>query len=782
MTFTVESKSQLAKLMATENLTIQHQKIQTAKFDPTNRVLYLPVWQNMTGVMYDLLTGHEVGHARWTPAEGWHNVASDKTKGKYYKNFLNVVEDARIEKKIQRKYPGLRLSFRDAYAELNKRDFFGIGNRDINKLAFIERLNLYTKSQYTSKIDFSPEESKFIERIQKLESWDDVIALTDEIYAYSKDEQFDKSMEEFQKYKQDLFDNYNLEDDYDLDGDDYDSEDYDDGDEQENGNQNNQDDYDSKNEGSSSKGDLNEGDDSEESEESSNTEFNRYKESAPSKDTFEPKCETDESFRNNESMLLDESCKEYVYVNVPTPNYKQIITPAKRVQGLLSEFYQDRVKEMYLTEAAIKEAVSDFKTKNDRYISLLAKEFEMRKAAKSYSKSKISDTGDIDINKLSTYKFDDNIFRKMMIVPKGKSHGLILLLDRSGSMHENMAGSIEQILVLSMFCRKVNIPFIVYGFGDCTTSKHIDMNTSNTGERLLPCFSSNLGELAFRELYLREYLNSKMSNAEFSKSIRNMILLKKSYEDRGWSRFGRPDCENLSNTPMIQAVYAVGGIMKEFRKQNNLDLSSLVIVHDGDADNCSSYIVEQESKNYRTGEPEKRLVWNGMNFRSTNFVLVDNKTKFQKLIKVDEHKSYGELLSDAMFEWFRHTTDSKVFGFFLVPTYRRGSLKNCVFNRFVTSDNKTMEQLRKENYCQSENVLSEAVKELRTEKFLLSHDKKYNSFYLVVGGSELQTENEEIEIDGKVTSSKLKNAFMKFNKKKAVNRVLVSKFIQGIAA
>ena len=135
-----------------------------------------------------------------------------------------------------------------------------------------------------------------------------------------------------------------------------------------------------------------------------------------------------------------------------------------------------------------------------------------------------------------------------------------------------------------------------------------------------------------------------------------------------------------------------------------------------------------------------------------------------------------------MFEWFRHTTDSKVFGFFLVPTYRRGSLKNCVFNRFVTSDNKTMEQLRKENYYESENVLSEAVKELRTEKFLLSHDKKYNSFYLVVGGSELQTENEEIEIDGKVTSSKLKNAFMKFNKKKAVNRVLVSKFIQGIAA
>ncbi len=42
--FTVEQKSQLAKLMATENLTIQHSKIHTAKFDTKNRILYLPIW------------------------------------------------------------------------------------------------------------------------------------------------------------------------------------------------------------------------------------------------------------------------------------------------------------------------------------------------------------------------------------------------------------------------------------------------------------------------------------------------------------------------------------------------------------------------------------------------------------------------------------------------------------------------------------------------------------------------------------------------------------------
>jgi len=85
-----ESKSQLAKLMATENVDVQHQKISTAKFDPKNRVLYLPIWKDMDGALYDLLCGHEVGHALFTPADGWHDAVLDKSKPKNFKNFLNV--------------------------------------------------------------------------------------------------------------------------------------------------------------------------------------------------------------------------------------------------------------------------------------------------------------------------------------------------------------------------------------------------------------------------------------------------------------------------------------------------------------------------------------------------------------------------------------------------------------------------------------------------------------------------------------------------------------------
>ena len=776
MTFTVHQKSQLAKLMATENLSIQHQKIRTAKFDPKNRVLYLPIWQNMSGVMYDLLGGHEVGHALYTPAEGWHDAVVDKTKGKNYKSFLNVVEDARIEKKVQRKYPGLKLSFRDAYAELNKRDFFGLKNREISTMAFIEKLNIYTKSQYTAKISFSSEELNFVNRIQSLESWDDVINFTDEIYAYSKQEQFDMQLHDFEEYS----DPANEPDgDGDADLDDYNEPEENETSEDTEGKSNPQ-----TNEKSEEQSDEGDNDESDEDD----TTGTRDKESTPfSVNQFDPSCQTDENFRNNESMLLDEKCREYLYVTLPKANYDNIITPAKRVQQLLSEYYDRSIKEGILSEEKIKEYVNEFKSKNERYVSLLAKEFEMRKAAKAFSKTKISDTGDIDVNKLSSYKFDDNIFRKVMIVPKGKSHGLILLLDRSGSMSENMAGSIEQILILSMFCRKVNIPFIVYGFGDCVGSNMIDSGLSSRDycKKSRESFDIKLNDLCLNQVFLREYINSKMSNAEYSKALRNMILLKKSYE-RHNSRYyanyiGQPESENLSNTPMNQAIVALAGVMKAFRKQNNLDLSSLVIVHDGDADNCSSYRTMGMRTNWKTDVEEEFEVATMFNANSTNVIITDRQHKYQRQLIGKPESTPSDILTNGILDWFRVTTESKVFGFFLLPSHR-GSVKNAIYNRYVFPDGSDLNQLQRTDSVKKYDEQVRLLKEFRSEKFLISHRPGYDAFYLVAGGSDLITETEEIEVEGKVTTSKLKNAFMKFNKKKAINRVLVSKFIQGIAA
>jgi hypothetical protein len=107
--------------------------------------------------------------------------------------------------------------------------------------------------------------------------------------------------------------------------------------------------------------------------------------------------------------------------------------------------------------------------------------------------------------------------------------------------------------------------------------------------------------------------------------------------------------------------------------------------------------------------------------------------------------------------------------------------KNSIRNRYFFDDGKSLADLRKENAFGYFNTEKNLLKKFKADKFLISNTVGYNSFYLISGGSDLQTEEEQLEITGTVTSNKLKNAFMKMTKKKQVNRVLVSKFIQGMA-
>jgi len=348
MTFTAEQKSQLAKLMATENLTVQHQKIHTAKFDPINRVLYLPIWQNMNGDLYDLLTGHEVGHALYTPADGWHSAATDKSKPASYKNFLNVVEDARIEKKVKRRYPGLKSSFQKAYKELFDRDFFGLHGRSTNDMAFIDRLNIFTKSQYTADwIQFSSKEQKFVTEIESLETWDDVVRLTDSIFEYSKDEQFEMqnydfnyAFDESNEENEDLFDSSMDSPDGTFGSEDSDLKSKSNNNFDSDENTEDQESGDSSEEESKAS-DVNDEDDSK----NKSNKINRNKQSSlTDKDQFAPECVTDEEFRKRENLLLDEKSQPYIYVNIPKYNKKYSITPAKRVIEQIEDFYTPSIQ------------------------------------------------------------------------------------------------------------------------------------------------------------------------------------------------------------------------------------------------------------------------------------------------------------------------------------------------------------------------------------------------------------------------------------------------------
>ena len=178
---TQEVKGTLAKLLATENLTVEHRRVSTAAFDVEKRLLILPIWKTASNTVYDLLVGHEVGHALYTPNEDYDGAS---------KAFVNVLDDARIERMMNVTYPGLRRSFFVGYRELWEQDFFGVKDDDPNTLSLIDRINLYFKGN--PNIPFADEEIVWVKRAEKTVSFQDVVELAKELYEFCANKQEEK--------------------------------------------------------------------------------------------------------------------------------------------------------------------------------------------------------------------------------------------------------------------------------------------------------------------------------------------------------------------------------------------------------------------------------------------------------------------------------------------------------------------------------------------------------------------------------------------------------------
>ena len=267
--------SSLPKLLAKENISIRHGNYQTPWFDIKNRVLGLPLWKDMGKDVYDLFVGHEVGHALETPYEGWHD-SPEKLVG-CPRSYINVVEDARIERKVKSRYPGLVGPFSRAYAKLFDDNFFGTNDIDMSSLRIIDKINLQAKVGAHVELEFNDEEQVFMNRANTTEDFQEVLDLVKDIVAY------DKSLEEDEE--EDNNDDQNEEPNNDSGGND--SEDYDDGG------------YEENEEETDAPGSSDEEDEDEDEEEDSD------EGQTPTKGSEGNVSVTDEAFRNNESSLLD---------------------------------------------------------------------------------------------------------------------------------------------------------------------------------------------------------------------------------------------------------------------------------------------------------------------------------------------------------------------------------------------------------------------------------------------------------------------------------------------
>lgn len=717
-------KSILAKLLATENIEVIHGNFQTAFFDVEKRVLGLPLWTQLDNV-YDLLVGHEVGHALFTPPEGWHD-ADIEVPG-CPRSFLNVVEDIRIEKLIQRKYPGLVASFKRGYKKLDEEDFFGaskypaISPQYVN---LIDRINLKAKLRDLIQVQFSADEAPLVKEAFAVETWEDVLAVCAKLYEWAKENsvKVPPSMPNT--------DNKNME---------YQNESMDPTADQGQQESTQSSDMDNNEEGGSEKMESSK-EAEEEKGEGAGNDVQPEGSSDKSEDSNkglaqangegskggEVTSETDDAFRDNESKLIDQDNKgthTFVANGFTKEQIEDMIVTYKTIKESRENTYSYHTPSENFTKS-----YEAFLEDNKKIVMVMAKEFEMRKAAWRSKRSQTARSGSLDVNKLYAYKYTDDVFKRMTLTPDAKNHGMFMMVDYSGSMQHIMRDVLKQVLVLSMFCKKVNIPFQVWGFTSTdrstTGAKAPYSHVQHEGVRLYQLLSSSLPkgefEVAFKNLYRTSFYAYYHHYMAFSEE------------------------ERMGGTPLDEMLIASHTLIDRFTKQNNIQKTNFILLTDGYGSRINA--ARHENENY-------------CEYKHGGFSINVNG----RIVTTKGKENGRTTLTEALLKSIKKQCNS-VTGYFLAGNRNdfNSGMRNIDLghNEFY----KARQQFLKNKFSSYDNVAG------------------YDRYFILrCDGKSASTDTTEFDVKDNAKKGDITRAFKKHANSKKANRTLAVKFAEMVA-
>jgi len=712
MTVRHEIKSQLAKLLATEDLVVEHKKVETAQFNVHTRVLTLPMWEKASNTVYDLLVGHEVGHALYTPDEDWTE------KVKVPPQFVNIVEDARIEKLMKRRYPGLAKTFFNGYKELADQDFFQIADEKIDEMNLADRVNLWFKiGNFTDILIERGEETEIINQIANTETFPEVLTAAEALYKYCKQKQQEET-----KIQLD-----NLES-------------------KQNGSNQPASDFSDQQEGENDQpeSDASDGAPSSESSQQPNSSVGGEK-------NEEPEVKTMDNLEEALKELVNRDGYENVYLELPQLDLKRIIVPNSEIHNRCRDEWNNFVERMEYTQDIIfgttDTEFNQFKRSAQKEVNYLVKEFECRKAADSYSRASTARTGVLDCTKLHTYKYNEDLFRKVTTLADGKNHGLVFVLDWSGSMCDVMLDTVKQLFNLVWFCKKVAIPFEVYAF----TTDYPLVTYDEQGK-------ANLRELAYKKkdglvqvgewFSMMNLLTSKVNGKTLDEQMKNIFRLATSFGRWTQSSYPVPTGLSLSGTPLNEALIALHQILPKFQKENKLQKVQCVVLTDGEA--CMVKYHREVQRHWEDGP------FMGTSHIGPNAFLRDRKTGNTYSCDVEWHQFTDVLLRNLRDRF----ADINFIGIRVLEGRDAGNFIRRYCGYYGDTYLKTMNSWKK-------------------EKAFTIKSSGYHSYFGLSANALAQ--NSEFDVAEDATKSQIKSAFAKSLKSKKMNKKILGEFVELVA-
>lgn len=601
------AKEGFARLLATENLSVVHDKVETASFDTRNRILTLPIYKEEMGEpLINMFVAHEVSHALYTP-EDWleefpkefqidiDNIEKEiedrpeqVQKFRWFKDLVNIIEDSRIDKMMKKKFPGLRGCYKEGMKEIIEKEIFKykdqkISNDVLKEMGMVDRINMHFKAEHLTA-EFNDEEKELVQIVDKVACFSDVIDAAQKLYEW-----LEKNPEDMAKYQcseatSNIF-----------------------------------------KKGKGEKGDSGKG-------ACSKSTFI----GSDNKGTVQAPHTTQKILDDAVKYINDGNAANREYLMQPGVNLSKAIVPFSEISPLFEPIYKNLA-------VKVESELSAFKRKTKDLISYLFKQFELKRSADEYSRTKLAKTGQIDPNKLKNYLFRDDIFRRIEVVMGGKNHGLIMFVDWSSSMDSIIYETIQQTLALVMFCRMAKIKFQVLAFSSGYSKNQVQWKNSYGC-----CEAGNLA--------LLELISSNMKHRVYTQAFKQLFAYGLAYNLKN---------QNISNeialhgTPLNEAALVASYLVPEFQKRNNIQIMNTIFLTDGDS--------------------------NGINlnrkFRSGGFVYSQKSDPFVYIQDKETKKNY--LLADYVREtnlfvdMLREKTDSNVVCFHL--------LNSCNFDSTLQS-------------------------------------------------------------------------------------------------
>jgi len=703
-----EIKSQLAKLLATEDIVVEHKQVTSAQFNVRTRVLILPLWEKASHAVYDMLVGHEVGHALFTPDEDWwvdHDVPQQ---------IVNVVEDARIEKLMKRKYMGIAKSFYKGYNELYEQDFFELDGEDITQFNLADRANLYFKVGSFLPLAFSPTEKQIIDLINDCETFTDTLSAAEALYNFCKQEQEKDSQEMEMEAQQDAL--ADIENSGDLSIDD----------------------------ASDNTSPVSDTDSS-----SSMEDWSDSDDSIIGNDDSDVIVETADNLESRLQDLINTQGIDNVYVEIPKVNLDAIIAPNKEVHEEIDKYwkYEEKMWAEASTGLSPEYEKTDaefvnFKRDAQKEVNYLVKEFECRKAASSYARASTSRTGVLSTEKLYSYRYNEDLFKKITVLPDGKNHGLVFILDWSGSMQYVLQDTLKQLYNLIWFCRKVQIPFDVYAFTNEWNRKIQDYETNeHLPSKIQIQYEKKEGSFFIDDHFnLMNLFTSKVNAKTLEEQMINIWRIATSFKQR--TNHTYPPRLVLSGTPLNETMIALHQILPQFQKENGVEKVQCIVLTDGEALQIPYHVTVQ-----RHWESEPYLGCRNIN--PDKCFLRDRK--LGKIYK------FGWKWHDFTKTFIHHLKDS-------FPSV------NFIGIRVLT--NRDAKSFIRMHHGEDEKLMTD----WRRNKSFIITNSGYDAYFAISSTS--LAEDAEFDVDDDATKAQIKRAFVKSLKVKKLNKKVLGEFIE----